>query len=1201
MLMRNWLSGFTSLLGQLRLWQQFVLLGLFVVIVPIISTTLRFLYDGEAILTEHEIIDLSDEANLRANEFREEIERVSRDVAQEARSLAVKLANKEPLKAPDICEEQLASFVAQWPMLVLKPGEIPSTVGQVRRRHFDRCIVLSGVVNCDQKLTWGTRVGADANPIPRDAPLDSAINAAVEDLSLRVRRQLPKDPSYVSNLHLQENGAADPKCYIALGWPIRWVDRQPTDLVVLVLDFTRYVRNRGRSSPRHQYIVAAANGQLLVYPEADKVETRQKLSNVTTWSIPEIAWRAERETNKTREARHAIMVRDGGSRLAGVEIPALRHFYTKGYFGGELGALLKERGPDAISELNATLFNTAEVDPRFRYGEVSLNSGYIELSHPDPKRIDRMMKHIADWWDETRGGAGKSIDWSSPLDCINFQGQITHLRLDSNEDDEPPRLIVAASLEELRQDIDTKFARIVWNWVIPTVGVATGITVFLIVLLTRSLQKLARTATTLTDPNAFSQISSISCKEVDELQSALRGMATRLSDDAARYSTILRTAGEGIVVTDPDGVIEVANRAAAKMFGQDQAEDLLSKPVQSLLEDSLPSSLTQATNADTANREVLRGRRKDGSLFWLEVTIRPVMLKNRMVMTCIFRDISLRRAQEEQIRSMNEELESRVRIRTAELAEANTKLEVALKQAEAASKAKDAFVANMSHELRQPLHIIIGFTEALKEEAVDTGRTELIADLNKILTAAKHLLDLINDILDLAKIAAGRMELSFSRFTVQTMLNEVKTLVGPLAEKNGNRFEVETSANLGEMMADERRVRQMLINLLSNAFKFTNQGVVNLNADRVHKDDRDWICFRIKDTGKGMTAQQVSLLFQRFYQADASTTREAGGTGLGLAITQSFNELMKGMPIEVESTQGQGSQFTVRLPVDVQAAAPSVRVGPRVISTRQTGELAASIPGGTGGVVLVIDDDPMVQELMKRFLLKEGFQVVTASTGPEGLRLASELKPVAITLDVMMPGTDGWTVLASLKLNSETCDIPVIMLTIVDDRGRGYALGAADYLTKPIDWQRLGTILKKYLPSDRKAPVLVIDDDPECRNMLQRYLEREGLRIVTAEDGEAGLAAYAQESPSLILLDLMMPQLDGFGFLEELSHRFPASQTPVIILTAKDLTAEDFDRLNGRVAKILEKSDSGNLEELLKLVRRHARHRGATDEAANRR
>ena len=678
--------------------------------------------------------------------------------------------------------------------------------------------------------------------------------------------------------------------------------------------------------------------------------------------------------------------------------------------------------------------------------------------------------------------------------------------------------------------------------------------------------------------------------EVTQLANSLRHMATRLGDDAARYQTILRTAGEGIIVTDRHGIIEEANQAAARMFRFPQPEEMVGGSVWNLMAEPNSPDIhaTQETirNNNPTHSTLtgsLQGRRADNSIFWLEVTLGAVALRDRRIGTYVFRDISQRKAAEDQIKQMNEELESRVRLRTAELAETNTKLEVALRQAEAASQAKDTFVANMSHELRQPLHIVIGFTEALKEEAEDTQQTGLIPDLNKILTAARHLLDLINDILDLAKISSGRMELSIKPFDLKTMIDEVRTLVLPLAQKNNNRFHVEIVEPIPKSaISDERRIRQILLNLLSNAFKFTRKGDVSLIVRQSTTIHQKWIEFTIHDTGKGMSPEHVAGLFDRFYQVDPSTTREQGGTGLGLAISRSFNDLLGGQPIEVKSEPDVGSEFIVRLPMMHQHNEAA-----EALAKFDLGGEPLALAHGT---VLVIDDDPMVQELMARFLHKEGYRVVVADTGAEGLRLARELHPVAITLDVMMPGVDGWNVLSDLKADPKTCEIPVIMLTIVDDHGRGFTLGAADYLTKPIDWPRLGSILRKFQLQDRDRPVLVVDDDPECRAVVRRYLTKDGWRMAEASDGEAALNAVETETPALILLDLMMPGVDGFGFLDEFPKRFPGLRTPIIVLTAKELTATDFDRLNGRVARILEKGDLTYLETVMQRIREQTGH-----------
>ena len=1209
-------ESFLKLLGRLRLWQQFVLLGLFIVASTIVPPTWRFLKSGQQILTDHEIIDLSDESNLRVNEIREEFDYLARDLDRVGRNLNGPGDTRPLAERPDDARIVLQGYADGWDAAAPRPGDTLTSPAHVRRRHYRGILLRTlGVTFAKSNQTETLRVIATVAPKgspDSTAGSDEAVRQALADLARRVTRP---SPSYVSGFFQEKDSAGRPmRCIIAVGRPSRWDDRRPADMVVAILDFTQYIQNRSHTSPRHHYIVAQPDGTVLVHPSPEVVAQSKKLNEVTTWEFPERAWitPGSGPASEPRDQRLARVLRDGGNRLAGVKIPDLASYYLKGLFDGELGKLFADSSVDPVASLNRRLVEISKADPELRYGEVTKGSPYVELAHTDKNKLDAAARAVNEWWQSVRGPDAE-IQWPEPLECETFQGQLTYLRMDLNDEDEPPRLIVAAALEELHDDIDSRFRQIVWDWVLPTFGIATALTVLLVVVLTRSLRRLAATADVLSDPKQKIEVKGGGCLEVTQLANSLRTMATRLRDDAARYQTILRAAGEGIVVAGGDGLIEEANRAAAKMFGMDKPEELVGRRVSDLIADPLPKENSggfaandplasiSAPSRGSPFFDAVRGRRKDGSVFWIEVTLRPVALRDRQVVTCVFRDVSQRRAAEEQIRQMNEDLENRVRLRTAELAETNAKLEVALKHAEAASKAKDTFVANMSHELRQPLHIIIGFTEALREEAEDAGHSVLVPDLNKILSAAKHLLDLINDILDLAKISSGRMELSLTRFDIAKLVQDVRSLVAPLANKHDNEFRVVAALDLGAMTADERRVRQVLINLLSNAFKFCLNGAVTLRARRVEEQDKEWIEFTVGDTGKGMTSEQVSRLFQRFYQADASTTREQGGTGLGLAITQSFNELMGGQPIRVTSAPGLGSEFVVRLPAVV---------GPEIekVTARQAPEILAPRPPSpsrmtptlsqAGGTILVIDDDPGVQELMGRFLAREGFRVEGALNGADGFELAKRLRPAAITLDVMMPGTDGWAVLAQLKAAPETCDIPVVLLTIVDDRGRGFSLGAADYLTKPVDWQRLGSILRKYLAADRSAPILVVDDEPECRQVLRRYLEKEGWPVTEARDGEEALRSVASDPPALILLDLMMPGIDGFEFLNEFPRRFAGTQTPVVVLTAKELTADDFDRLNGRVAKILSKGDLTQLEALIDQVRRLARER-RTGEAAN--
>ena len=530
--------------------------------------------------------------------------------------------------------------------------------------------------------------------------------------------------------------------------------------------------------------------------------------------------------------------------------------------------------------------------------------------------------------------------------------------------------------------------------------------------------------------------------------------------------------------------------------------------------------------------------------------------------------VTARRRAERLLAEYNQRLEQQVAERTHELSQTLDNLALATREAqdaraaaEDADRAKSQFLANMSHELRTPLNAIIGYSEMLQEEAEDLGQEEFTPDLQKINTAGKHLLTLLNDILDLSKIEAGKMDLYIETFDLAAMLRDVETTIQLLVEKNANTLVVHRSDHLGDMRADLTKVRQNLFNLLSNACKFTQQGTISLDVTREVMDGLEWVRFRVSDTGIGMTPEQMAKLFQPFTQADASTTRQYGGTGLGLAITKRFCQMMGG-DIALESELGKGSTFCITLPALV--------IDPRVQSMPARDSPSEALPAGAGAV-LVIDDDPTVRELLQRSLTKEGIRVVCAAGGEEGLRLARELHPTAITLDVMMPGMDGWAVLTALKADAELADIPVLMLTIVDDKNLGYALGAADYLTKPVDRDRLVAILKKYRGKDPSHLVLVVEDDAAAREILQRTLEKEGWAVTAAENGRVALQRVAEQRPALILLDLMMPEMDGFQVVEALREREGWRSIPIVVVTAKDLTAEDHLRLNGYVEKILQK------------------------------
>ncbi|HKZ04494.1 MAG TPA: GAF domain-containing protein, partial [Methylomirabilota bacterium] len=492
------------------------------------------------------------------------------------------------------------------------------------------------------------------------------------------------------------------------------------------------------------------------------------------------------------------------------------------------------------------------------------------------------------------------------------------------------------------------------------------------------------------------------------------------------------------------------------------------------------------------------------------------------------------------------------------------------RQLEVADRHKSEFLANMSHELRTPLNAIIGYSEMLQEDASDLGAEQFMDDLKKINAAGKHLLELINAVLDLSKIEAGKMELYLESFDVAGLVHDIAAVIQPLADKNGNRLDVQCPDGVGAMHADLTKVRQALFNLLSNACKFTERGTVALAVARTVADGQEWIEFQVRDTGIGMTPDQLAKLFEAFTQADAATTRKYGGTGLGLALSRRLCRMMGG-DVTAESESGHGSTFTIRLPAAVRETAEETPIPSEPAEPARTGV----------GTVLVIDDEATVRDLMQRFLSREGFRVVTAATGEDGLRRARELGPDSITLDVMMPGMDGWAVLSALKADRELADIPVVMLTIVDDKNLGYALGAADYLTKPIDRERLSAVLGKYR---RDQPVLVVDDDAEVRALLRRMLEPSGYAVVEADNGRAALERLREIKPSVILLDLMMPEMDGFEFVDAFRRQDIWRAIPIVVITAKDLGREERERLNGYVQKVLQKGTYGR-DELLAEVR----------------
>jgi PAS domain S-box-containing protein len=630
--------------------------------------------------------------------------------------------------------------------------------------------------------------------------------------------------------------------------------------------------------------------------------------------------------------------------------------------------------------------------------------------------------------------------------------------------------------------------------------------------------------------------------------------ARRRTEQGMRLrESALRAISQGVFITDParsDEPITYVNAAFEELTGYPWQEikgrkiDFFAGP------DTDPLSLAGLEEALKVGREhsaELLLYRKDEAPFWGTISLAPVADVGGRVthFVGVVTDVTARRRWEEELKRSKDEAEA------------------IKEEAEAANVAKSQFLANMSHELRTPLNAVIMYSELLQEEAEDRKLDGFIPDLDKIRAAGKHLLALVNGVLDLSKIEAGKMDLYLETFDVSQMVHDVAATVQPLVQKRSNKLELRCPTASGSMQADLTKVRQILFNLLSNAAKFTERGTVAVDVERREVDGVESIVVRVTDTGIGMTPAQLTKLFQPFTQADASTTRKYGGTGLGLAISKRFSEIMGG-EITAESEPGKGSVFTLRLPSRV--AKPVTAESGKADERVTTGAAAGGAP-----TVLVIDDEPSVHELMSRALAAEGIRVATALDGEAGLRVAREIHPCLIFLDVLMPKMDGWAVLTALKADPHLADIPVVMLTITSDKDMGFLLGASEFLTKPIDRDRLGSLIKRYRPAVGACEVLVVEDDEPTRQVIRRTLAKQGWTVAEAENGRAALDQVRRLPPSLILLDLMMPEMDGFEFLSELRKNEKWDSIPVVVLTAKDLTPPERAMLSGNVERILQK------------------------------
>jgi signal transduction histidine kinase/CheY-like chemotaxis protein/HAMP domain-containing protein len=645
-----------------------------------------------------------------------------------------------------------------------------------------------------------------------------------------------------------------------------------------------------------------------------------------------------------------------------------------------------------------------------------------------------------------------------------------------------------------------------------------------------------------------------------ESQIARRRLEATAKKERNAIVTAVETIPDGFALYDPDDLLVMVNRRYLEIFSD--IADLM-RPGRSFDE--------------VAWAQVKRGTADIGEAT-PEEWVRTALLRHRepreMVELRLANGVWLRIAK----RKTPEGGTVAVYTDITDLKQRQEDLEAARRDAEVANETKSRFLASMSHELRTPLNAIIGYSEMLCEDARAIGEDNFVSDLDKITSSGRHLLALINDVLDLSKIEAGKMEIFIERFALSPFLVEVKGTMGPLFAKNGNTFALTNNVQLDEIETDKTKLRQNLFNLLSNATKFTSGGEIRLTISSFVRDAAPWIEFAVSDDGIGMSEIQQSKLFQEFVQVDSSSTRVYGGTGLGLAITRHFVRMMGGF-ITVESAPGKGSTFRLHIPAKGGIEEPDehnetdaeIHPAPNAVESR--------------GRVLVIDDEERARRMISHAVRGAGFEVVESVSGTSGLRVARAKRPNAIILDIMMPERDGWSVLREIKSDPTLCDIPVILATVVPDREMGLAFGATDHLIKPIDPRGLISTLDA-IASDRGREVLIVEDDASTRALFRRILVREGWQVREAANGRQGLEQLEIARPTLMVLDLMMPEMDGFALLTALRERPDLADLPVVVVTSKDLTREERDWLSTRAGEVVRKGQAGRAD-LLAALKRH--------------
>jgi PAS domain S-box-containing protein len=623
---------------------------------------------------------------------------------------------------------------------------------------------------------------------------------------------------------------------------------------------------------------------------------------------------------------------------------------------------------------------------------------------------------------------------------------------------------------------------------------------------------------------------------------------------------------DGYITIDPEGSILSVNVATENLFGYSSSEligknikMLMPEPYQSEHDQYLKNYLSSGVAKIIGIGREVAGKRKNGSIFPLELAVSEAHVMGGSIFVGILRDISTRKKIERDLFiAINDAREAK-------------------KIAEKANQTKTEFLANMSHELRTPLNAIIGYSELILDEIEDANR-ELAEDIKKINTSGEYLLNLINQMLDISKVDSGKMDVYYETINIARFLAKMEDILGPLVSKNNNQIVIEAKNSPTSIESDYDKYQQIVINLISNATKFTKNGKITLRIYEGTGEDKGFLISEVEDTGAGISKDKLGVIFEEFTQEDSSTTRNYGGTGLGLSICKKFTNIMDGR-LTVTSEKKKGSIFRLALPLEP--------VKPKTLKEPPSHNIQCI--KGKGPLILVIDDDAVARDLISRALSDMDYRIYEATNAIDGIKLAQEIKPDLIILDVVMPGKDGWSALTELKANTLTQNIPVVMMTMVSDHSHGFSLGASDYFVKPLNKKRFTEVVEKHLKV-KSGSVLIVDDDPIAREITVRTLRKAGLKTFEADNGiEALNVLDGPVKPNIIILDLMMPKMDGFELIGELKNRGIMNSIEIIVLTGKTVESLDRKQLLKSVSRIVQKgnlSSSQLLDDVQRLLKK---------------